>query len=144
VLTTLLVSSGAGGLWAQRRERLWIRRALLAAALALVWVGILLWIFAGRVLALPEFWRYAVLAVSVMIPGFAMGMPFPIGMRFLMHIPEDRAFAWAANGCASILASIAAAQIAISGGLHWLLGAALICYALAYWGSQGIEERGVG
>jgi len=144
VLTTLLVSSGAGGLWAQRLGRLWIRRAMLAAAVALVWVGILLWIFAGRLLALPEFWRYAVLAVGVMIPGFAMGMPFPIGMRFLMHLPEDRAFAWAANGCASILASIAAAQIAISGGLHWILGAALMCYALAYWGRRGDEERGVG
>jgi hypothetical protein len=139
VLATLLVSSGAGGLWAQRRGRLWIRRTTLAAAVALVWVGVLLWIFAGRLLALPEFWRYAVLAVSVVLPGFAMGMPFPLGMRFLLHLPEDRAFAWAANGCASILSSIAAAQIAISGGLHWILGAAIICYALAYWGAGEVK-----
>jgi hypothetical protein len=144
VLATLLVSSGAGGLWAQRRGRLWIRRALLAAVAAMVWVGMLLWIFAGRLLALPEFWRYAMFAVSMMIPGFAMGMPFPLGMRFLLHLPEDRAFAWAANGCASILASIAAAQIAISWGLHWILGATIICYALAYWGSRVNEERDAG
>jgi hypothetical protein len=55
-------------------------------------------------------------------------------MRFLMRRPEDRAFAWAANGCASILASIAAAQVAVSGGLHWILAAALIGYGLAGWG----------
>jgi len=144
VLTTLLVSSGAGGLLAQRRGLLWIRPALLVAAVALVCVGVLLWIFAGRLLALPEFWRYAVLAGSVMVPGFAMGMPFPIGMRFLLHLPEHRAFAWAANGCASILASIAAAQIAVSAGLHAILVAALICYALAFWGIRINEERDVG
>jgi len=140
VLTTLLVSSGAGGLWVQHRGRLWIRPALFAAAVALVCVCILLWIFAGRVLALPGFWRYAVLAGSVMIPGFAMGMPFPIGMRFLLHLPEHRAFVWAVNGCASILASIAAAQIAVIVGLHAILGAALICYALAFWGAGGQKK----
>jgi len=144
VLTTLLVSSGAGGLLAQRRGLLWIRPALLVAAVALVCVGVLLWIFAGRLLALPEFWRYAVLAGSVMVPGFAMGMPFPIGLRFLLHLPEHRAFAWAANGCASILASIAAAQFSVSALLHAILVAALICYALAFWGIRINEERDVG
>jgi spermidine synthase len=133
-LTTLLVSSGAGGLWAQRYGPGSLTPALLTAATTLLVTGLSLWYFSEPLLALPEFWRYAVLSAAVMIPGFAMGVPFPLGMRFLMRRPEDRAFAWAANGCASILASIAAAQIAVSAGLHWILAAALIGYALACWG----------
>jgi hypothetical protein len=77
----------------------------------------------------------------MMIPGFAMGVPFPLGMRLLLRRPVDRTFAWAVNGCASVLGSIAAAQIAISGGLPWILCAALICYGLALWGAKERREN---
>jgi len=137
VLTVLLVSSGAGGLWAQRFGSIGIRPALLAAAAALLLAAATLWGLSDRLLALPEIWRYAALSLSVMIPGFAMGVPFPLGMRFLLQGPLDRSLAWAVNGCASVLASIAAAQIAISAGLQWILCAALLGYALAFWGSRG-------
>jgi hypothetical protein len=136
VLAALLVSSGAGGLWYQRRGPAAIGPALLATVAALLAAGIALGLFSSRLLALPEIWRYAALAAGTMIPGFAMGAPFPLGMRFLLHRPADKALAWAVNGCASVLASIAAAQMAISAGLHWILAAALFCYGLAFWGSR--------
>ena len=135
-LTAILASSGAGGLWAQRCGVLRIGTALLVVAATLVSTGVLLWVFAGRLLALPEFWRYAAFSAGVAAPGFAMGAPFPLGMRCLLHRPEHRAFAWAVNGCTSILASVAAAQIAVSGGLHWIFAAALVCYAMAFWASR--------
>ena len=133
VLSALLVSSGAGGLWAQRRGPAAMPPALLAAAAALLLAGAVLWLCSQQLLALPEFWRYAALAAGTMIPGFALGAPFPLGMRFLLQRPAERAFAWAVNGSASVLAAVAAAQIALSAGLHWILGAALAGYALAFW-----------
>jgi hypothetical protein len=136
VLAALLVSSGAGGLWSQRRGPSAMGPALLATVAALLAAGIALGLLSSRLLALPEIWRYAALAAGTMVPGFAMGAPFPLGMRFLLHRPADKAFAWAVNGCASVLASIAAAQMAISAGLHWILAAALVCYSLAFWGSR--------
>jgi predicted membrane-bound spermidine synthase len=145
VLIALLASSGAGGLWAQRLGSVSMPAASLAAAAALLLACIALWLFSQQLLALPEFWRYAVFAAGMMLPGFAMGAPFPLGMRFLLHRPAERAFGWAVNGCASILASIAAAQLSVSSGLQWILGAALAGYALAFLGSRGSgrnpEER---
>ncbi len=141
VLTALLVSSAAGGLWAQRLGQQWIRPALLVAAAALLLAAVTQWIFSRRLLALTEFWRYAALSASLVIPGFALGVPFPLGMRFLLRRPVDRTFAWTANGCASVLASIAAAQIAIGAGLQWILCAALASYGLALWGSRRIAGK---
>jgi hypothetical protein len=135
VLTALLVSSGAGGLWAQRRESRWVRPALVAAPTALALACLALWMYSSRLLALPEFWRYAAVSLCMIAPGFVMGLPFPLGMRFLLRRPLDRTFAWAVNGCASVLASIAAAQICISAGLQWVLCAALASYGLAFCGS---------
>jgi hypothetical protein len=134
VLTVLLASSGLGGLWAHRRGPGSIKPALLASALSLTAAATGLWMFSPQVLALDQPWRYAVLSFMVMIAGFAMGVPFPLGMRFLLHRPVDRAFAWAVNGCASVLGSIATAQIAISAGFEWILAAAVISYALALGG----------
>jgi hypothetical protein len=134
VLAVLLVTSGMGALWSQRLGPRWIRPALLAAAASLLMVSVALWIFARPLLALPETWRGALLAAGLLVPGVAMGMPFPLGMRFLLRRPAERSFAWAANGCASVLASIAAAQIAVSAGLHGILCAAIVGYFLAAWG----------
>ncbi len=139
VLTALLVSSGAGGLWAQRLEARWVRLALLAAAAALLLAAVGFWACGRELLALPPFGRCAALSVGVMIPGFAMGLPFPLGMRFLARRPVERTLAWAVNGCASVLGSIATAQLAISAGLPWILWSALASYGLALW--QAAETR---
>jgi hypothetical protein len=64
-------------------------------------------------------------------PGFAMGMLFPLGMRFMAPRPADKAYAWAVNGCASVLAAIASAQLAISIGVHAIAAAAILFYLAA-------------
>jgi hypothetical protein len=45
-----------------------------------------------------------------------MGVPFPIALRKLAQHPPAKSYAWAANGCASVLGSILSAQIAIGAG----------------------------
>jgi hypothetical protein len=131
MLTSLLISSGLGGIWAQNRGPEWIRPALRLTVVSLVLAAIGLWFFARQLLALPEVWRYTILSVLLMVPGFFMGVPFPLGMRFLLQSSLERTFAWAVNGCASVLASIATAQIAMSVGLEWVAAAAVAGYGVA-------------
>ena len=65
--------------------------------------------------------------------GFLMGTPFPLGLAWLRErAPGLVPWAWAVNGCASVLASILAAMIALSAGFSWVILAAAVAYALAW------------
>jgi hypothetical protein len=130
-LAGTLVSSGLGGLWAGRRSPAFLRASSAAAAPVLSLTAASLMLFSSRVLALPAPGRVIVLLLAVMLPGFLMGVPFPIGMRHLAQSPTAKSYAWAANGCASVLASILSAQIALSAGFAWILGAAVFSYGAA-------------
>jgi hypothetical protein len=51
-----------------------------------------------------------------------MGMPFPLGLAWLkQECPELVPWAWAVNGCASVIASVLAAIISISYGFTTVL-----------------------
>jgi hypothetical protein len=131
-LAGALVSSGLGGLWAGRRSPALLPASLAAAALMLGLAATSLMLFSSQVLALPAPGRYIALLLAVALPGFLMGMPFPLGMRHLAQSPPAKSYAWAANGCASVLASILSAQIAISAGFTWILAAAVLSYGVAF------------
>jgi hypothetical protein len=65
--------------------------------------------------------------------GFLMGVPFPSGLAWLRELaPGLIPWAWAVNGCTSVLASVLAAMIALSAGFSWVLGAAALAYAGAW------------
>jgi hypothetical protein len=131
-LAGTLVSSGLGGLWAGRRNPALLRTSLAAAALALSLTAGSLMVLSPHVLALPAPGRGIVLLFAVALPGFLMGMPFPLGMRYLAQSPPAKSYAWAANGCAAVLASILSAQIAVSAGFAWVLAAAVAAYGVAF------------
>jgi hypothetical protein len=59
-----------------------------------------------------------------------LGVPFPVGLRLLAPSPRFRAFGWAANGIASVVASILALPLAMTWGISRLLLLAAVCYAL--------------
>ena len=62
-----------------------------------------------------------------------MGTAFPGGLAWLeARAPGLIPWAWAINGCASVLASILAAMIALSAGFSWVLVAAALAYAGAW------------
>ena len=92
---------------------------------------------------------FACLATSslLMVPvGILLGIPFPLAIRYLIDSPAHRAFAWAVNGSASVLAAIASAQIVITWGLTSLLGCAVVAYAVAgvaLLGFKGPRGQGV-
>jgi len=140
VLAGLLVFSSAGGLWSQRFDSraIWISLTLLV-------VFILFMIFSTdffsyQILKRSLFIRYLLALLLLMPMGFLLGLPFPLGMRFLLQYPVQRAYAWSANGCASVLTSIVSVQIALS----WGISKILICAGGSYlivWVSITLNER---
>jgi len=131
VLAGMLSASGAGSLMAPRLgARLPTAIAVLAAA-ALGAAAVLPRIL-DSALGLPLPGRIAVLAAVIFPLGVLMGMPFPAGIRLLGRTdPHLVPWAWGINGCASVVASILAAMLALEWGFSAVLLAAAMAYAAA-------------
>ena len=80
---------------------------------------------------LPVLILYTGLILCVAIPGFAMGIPFPAGLRLFTHSPAARAYSWAANGVCSVLSSIIAIPVSLYAGIPALFAAAGAAYLAA-------------
>lgn len=132
-LAGFLLCAGLGSLTVQRRPRS-IVSVVVGLALAL---GFHFAVFAlAREVAgaWPLAARVALGLLSIAPLAFAMGMPFPLGLaRLARAAPAFVPWAWGINGCASVIAAIAALLLAIELGLTATLLIALALYALAAW-----------
>ena len=147
VVFLLLLSSGAGSMvsrwWLAKTSRVWLPLGLIAAAL-LLYVAVLPGLL-GRLVGLP-FLAKLLVSAGLLVPlGFAMGMPFPTGLRALAagsagqssEIPTVEApgnlveWAWAMNAASSVLGSVLAIVIAIQFGLNVTLASGALAYLLA-------------
>jgi len=136
VILAMLSSSGVGSLYAARSKRseegqlleLLPRIALLALLYTLL-LSPLLKLLLGLGL-IPRLG----LTLALLFPlGFAMGMPFPTGIRLAERL--DRIlipWAFAANGCASVLGSILAVILAMLVGFSMVIGIAAVVYLAAF------------
>jgi len=132
VLATVLIFSGIGGFYSERFESEKLGPVLIALVAVLGGYLFCCDPIIHRLLALSLPLQY-LFAVALMLPAsLLMGLPFPLGMRCLLAFPEQRSYAWAVNGCASILTSIISAQIALSVGLTALLLGGILSYLLAW------------
>lgn len=133
VIFLMLLASGAGSLvsrrWLPEPLHVWIP-LLIVCTLLTVYVGILPGLL--RSLVGVTFPLKLAISAAVLLPlGFAMGMPFPSGLRCLAAAPgadNSIEWAWAMNAAASVLGSVLAMLIAIQFGL----GVTLACGAAAY------------
>jgi hypothetical protein len=147
VIFLLLLSSGAGSLssrrWLPNTARGRIPLLILVLAIALYTWG--LTSLLTSLIGLPFFMKLVVSAVVLVPLGFAMGMPFPTGLRAIantaaVELPaselgepansDDNAveWAWAMNAASSVLGSVLAMVIAI----HFGLNITVACGAAAY------------
>ncbi len=140
VLFALLVGSGLGSLlWGNRPERL---RPVLPALSGLGLLYALGLPLLGALLALPLGARIALGGLLLLPLGFLMGVPFPAGLRLLGE--KGRAqipWAWAANGCASVLGAILAQLAALAWGYGPVLLAGALAYGLAGLATAGLRRR---
>jgi hypothetical protein len=74
-----------------------------------------------------------VIAVLMLGPlAFSMGMPFPLALtRVGAETPDLIPWAWAVNGCASVIAAVLATLLAIHFGFAAVVLTALFLYGLA-------------
>ena len=135
VLCALLTASGAGSLLGEHKGTgtagwkaglAWLPGpVILAYALFLRRLPPVL-------LGWPLAWR-VVASFPLLAPiGATMGLPFPAGIRYLGEIaPEIIPWAWAVNGCASVVSSILATMLVVSFGFSRVLYLAAMLYVLA-------------
>ncbi len=147
VVFLLLLSSGGGSLasrrWLATTKRAWMPLLFIAAAL-LLYVFILPEVL-NALVGLPFAVKLLVSAGLLVPLGFAMGMPFPAGLRALASIPVPDfpgkeknesnqnavEWAWAMNAGSSVLGSVLAIVIAIQFGLNVTLACGAAAYLLA-------------
>src|SRR6185437_4361110 len=118
--------------WLASPRRVWIALAAIVAALAVYAciLPVLLNVMVGAAFLLK-----LLVSAALLVPlGFAMGMPFPTGLRALCGPDSSAAesntveWAWAMNAGASVLGSVLAIVIAMEFGLTLTL----VCGAAAY------------
>jgi hypothetical protein len=140
-LAGLLVSSALGGFVSDRGGLPLLRIAVAAAAVVFMLSASALMLAAPHMLAWTAWARGGVLLAVVMLTGAWMGVPLPLALRKLAPHPSAKSYAWAANGCASVLASILSAQIAIGAGFEWIACAAVLSYGTAFLSLLRMRER---
>jgi hypothetical protein len=129
VLAGLLIYSGLGGITSQLLKPKGLRMVLCLLSLVVCFMIPAMSSLLHRMMILPMPMCFFMSLLLMLPAGVLLGIPFPMGMRWLLAEPTHRAYMWAANGCASVLAAIAAAQITISWGLKTLLWGTVVCYA---------------
>jgi hypothetical protein len=129
-LTSILISSGIGSLLGERYDFLKKRYVPAIISAIIIIYGLLMPPVIAFISPYP-LWVKVFFSFLIILPlGFFMGLPFPAGMRSIGDslVP----WAWAVNGCFSVLSPAAAMMIALSFGFGAVLFIAAGMYLLAY------------
>lgn len=133
VLTSVLIGSGIGSLLSSRFSPLRSRFTLLALTLLIAAYSLLVPLFSDFIAPQPLL-RKVALGFAFLIPlGLPMGIPFPMGIRNLGEkTPELIPWAWAVNGCASVLAPLLTIMLAMAVGFQTVMWIGAAAYFLAF------------
>jgi hypothetical protein len=138
VVVALLAFSSLGSALA-RHPRLPQRAALGGLGLLAVLTPFgMSWITEGT-LGWPLALRTGLAVLSLAPLAVLMGLPFPLGLAWLeREYPQLIPWAWAVNGCASVIASVLAAMLALNYGFTLVLLFGAGAYTLAF----GLHMKG--
>jgi spermidine synthase len=142
ILGCILIASGLGSYLTGRVGATALRR-LMPAALAAVIFGVALHAILG-----PELLAAAMqlglkgrlgVTIATLVPlGLVMGMPMPLGIRWLaQRAPNALAWAWGVNGSLSVMGTVLAMVLSIFFGIT----ATMLCGAAAYGASLLCARR---
>lgn len=134
VISLMLLSSGVGSYFSGHIRL--SSKNLVAVSLGIA-VVTLIYAFSLTVV-LRGFNSYSMLIkVGLMIlivgvPGVIMGLPFPLGLTDISRRqPSAVPWAWAVNGCASVVSASLAILISVEAGFLWVMVCAALAYCLA-------------
>ena len=158
MLTGFLVFAGAGSALssatsqalARRSERSWVALGALPAIAAGIGALAVTYIFAlppifDALIDLPDPAKIVISLALVAPLACLMGMPFPIGIAHLARENQDLVpWAWAINGCASVIAAVLATLLAMHFGFTVLVTLAGAIYLAAPAALSGMPVSGIG
>ena len=133
VLAGILVFAGMGSFLAGRGSRrnsirkatVWVVGSCVVYAVGLRWA-------LGHLMGVSMGWKILASLAVIAVPAIWMGRFFPSGLRALQGSePRLLPWAWAVNGCASVIAAPLATMVSMSGGLATTLVCAGACYLIA-------------
>ena len=131
VITALLICSGAGSYVSSRfnaNKRILRRAAGIVAGFTLLYIIILPFLLDWTI-GLPLIVKGFLSFIIIAPPAFFMGMPFPLGLRYVSSLNESHVpWAWGINGCMSVVSTALATIIAVEFGFV----AVMLCAAAAY------------
>lgn len=133
VITAILISSGSGSMLSNRYPSIGNRSATLAVALLILAYSFFMPSIFDAVSSGQLSVKIALISIILMPLGLLMGIPFPLGLRNLgAGAPQLIPWAWAVNGCMSVLAPLAAIMLAMSAGFKTVLWFGAAAYFLAF------------
>ena len=141
VLFAILLFSGLGAAWSDRRHGTTadvVKPVLWGLPIAIVLLAFVVPPLLRELIGLPHAVRLSI-GVSLIAPvAFLMGVPFPLGIRAIAatggkHVP----WAWAANGCASVVGSVCA----VLGAMVWDFSTMLLVAGAIYVAALTVISR---
>ena len=136
VIAAFLAGAGLGS-WYTGRLIPDLSRHILTQVFGGIAGWVLLWGFLAPLLfplllGLPFTARAAVVIVSILPLAFCMGLPFPLGLNRLAGMsPALVPWAWAINGCASVIGALLTPLLALAVGFRDIMILAVACYLVA-------------
>ncbi len=141
VLSALLFSSGAGSLLSRKFSPLRKSAVLPVISILIIIYSLLL------PTVIPILFSYSLktklfAAFVLLLPaGLLLGIPFPLGISLLgKSRPALIPWAWAVNGCFSVIAPVLAVILALSVGFKAVLAAGAGAYMLAFFSLKFLSQ----
>ncbi len=133
VVFSILIGSGIGSALSQRFERLRRPPIVLALGIVILAYSLTLRPLTDAVLGRPMGMKLLFTFFVLLPPGLLMGIPFPLGLSLLTRDnPRLVPWAWAVNGCFSVLAPILAVMFAVAAGFRTVMISGAMIYLLAF------------
>jgi spermidine synthase len=133
VLAAILLSSGAGSLASSRFAVLRNPATIAFTSLLIVAYGFLMTTVSSVLAQYRPPLSFLLVFLTFFPVGFLMGIPFPTGLKALgERNPRLIPWAWAINGCFSVLGPLCAILLAMAVGFRNVLLIGALCYLLAF------------
>lgn len=132
VILSVLACSGAGSLLSEKFPWLRAPRTIAVLAILISIYAVSLPATVNLMAPLPFAIKYILVFLLILPIGILMGSPFPAGIALLGRTrPDLLAWAWAVNGCFSVLSPILTIMIALAAGFSTVLFLASALYLAA-------------
>jgi hypothetical protein len=151
VLCAFLIFAGVGSGYSRRLEyslgpgfngRASLRWAIAGlTVLAVAYLAVLPVVFQWT-LSSSELVRIVITVLLIAPLAFFMGMPFPVMLGEIARTHGELVpWAWAINGCASVVSAVLALILAMAAGFSWLVASAVVLYWVAAMVAPWFERR---